>query len=242
MRRSSAFLFCLAAWAQIAPAQIDQHTVSVTGTAEIKVVPDRVLLSLGVESRDKVLGTARRQNDAAVKQVLAAIQSFAVEPGDIQTGYINVDIRYNGSMGTVVDHYVVEKAIAVTLRDVSKFEGLLTAVLDAGANHIYDVEFMTSELRKHRDAARALAVKAAIEKANDLAAAGGMKVAGKPIGVTSDSYGGGFWYGRRSPYAGGANMSQNVYQNVGGGAAPEGTVALGKISVTAAVTMTFRLD
>ena len=97
MRKPSAFLFCLAAWAQIAPAQIDQPAVSVTGTAEVKVVSDRVPL----------------------KQVPAAIQSFTEEPGDIQTGYINVNIRYNGSVGTVVDHYVVEKAIAVTLRDVS---------------------------------------------------------------------------------------------------------------------------
>ena len=67
-----------------------------------------------------------------------------------------------------------------------------------------------------------------------------MKVAGKPIAITSDSYGGGFWYGRRSPYAGGANMSQNVCRNIGGGAAPEGTIALGKISVKTAVS--FRLE
>ena len=42
-----------------------------------------------------------------------------------------------------------------------------------------------------RDQARALATKAAIEKANDLAAAAGMKVVGKPTSLTTYSYGGG---------------------------------------------------
>ena len=48
---------------------------------------------------------------------------------------------------------------------VDQFEELLSRVLLAGANHIYDIDFSTSELRKHRDAARALAMKAAQEKA-----------------------------------------------------------------------------
>jgi uncharacterized protein YggE len=227
-------------WSQFAAGQ-SPNTVSVTGSADIKVVPDQVLLSLGVESRDRLLAPAKEQNDKSVKKVLAAIYSLGVDPGDVQTGFISVEINYNASAQTIVDHYQVEKAISVTLRDVSKFEALLTAVLEAGANHIYNVEFATTELRKYRDQARAMAAKAAIEKANDLAAACGMKVSGKPLGVSSDSFGGGFWYGRRSPYQLGANISQNVYQ-AGGGAASEGAISLGKVSVTASVTMSFRFE
>jgi uncharacterized protein len=217
-----------------------ENNISVTGTAEVKVVPDQVVVALGVETRDPVLAVAKKHNDQSVRKVLDTIGALGIAPGDVQTGFISVDIVYISSAQSVVDHYVVEKAIAVTLKDVSKFEGLLSAVLDAGANHIYNVEFATSELRKHRDEARAMAVKAALEKANDLAAACGMKVAPKPLGVTGDAYGGGFWYGRRSPYQM-ANAVQNVYQG-GGGTTPEGTIALGKISVTASVTMTFRLE
>jgi uncharacterized protein YggE len=112
-------------------------------------------------------------------------------------------------------------------------------VLEAGANHIYDVEFMTTELRKYRDQARALAAKAAIEKANDLADAAGLKVIGKPTSLSTYSYGGGAWYGRRN--SSGFNAAQNSYQGTGRGAA-EGTIALGKISVTASVSMNFRME
>ena len=111
-----------------------------------------------------------------------AARDFHIDEGDIQTDSIHVEMAYDSHDGTVVDYYQVTKSVQVFLRDVSKFEPLLTGVLRAGANHIYDVQFSTSELRKYRDQARALAVKAAIEKANDLASAAGLKVAGKPAG------------------------------------------------------------
>ena len=167
-----------------------------------------------------------------------------IDESDIQTENIHVEMRYDDHDGTVVDYYEVTKGVQVFLRDVSKFEALLTAVLHAGANHIYDVEFSTSELRKYRDQARALAVKAAIEKANDLAAAAGTESCRKTIGVSTYSYGGGSWYSACCGNRYGSQMSQNVIQNVsrGGGIGPEGTVALGKIAVTASVTMRFRVE
>ena len=135
-------------------------------------------------------------------------------------------------------HGVVQLIIARCLKQVSQFENLLNALLDAGANHIYDVEFSTTELRKYRDEARALAAKAALEKARDLAATAQMRVNEKPLGISSSSYGGGSWYGR---FRNGSFVAQSVYQN-GGGGASTGTVALEKISVTASVSMTFRLE
>ena len=233
-----AFLL-LASLAGAQPFVGQGNVVSVSGDAEIKVVPNQVILALGVETRDRSLSTARARNDSAVRSVLAAIHSFQIDPTDVQTDFIHVTIHYNNSAESIVDHYVVEKSIAVTLKDVSKFEALLSAVLEAGANHVDHIEFMTTELRKYRDEARALATKAAIEKANDLAAAAGLKVVGKPTSISTYSYGGGSWYGRH--YLGGANIAQNVYQS-GESGANEGTIALGKISVTATVSMNFRME
>jgi len=227
----------------IVQAQVFQNQgniVSVTGDAEIKVIPNQVLISLGVETRDRNLPVARVQNDHAVRSVLDAVARLQIDPADVQTDFIQVNIRYQSSAETIVDHYVVEKSIVITLKDVSKFEPLLSAVLEAGANHIYNVEFMTTELRKYRDQARALAAKAAIEKASDLAAAAGLKVVGKPMNVSSYSYGGGSWYGRLH-MMGNTNAAQNVYQTGDRGSA-EGTIALGKISVTASVSMNFRIE
>jgi uncharacterized protein YggE len=229
--------------AQINPGA-STNTISISGDAEIKVVPDRANVYLGVETRNKEIAAASAQNDAGVRQVMAAIRRVGVDPTDIQTDFYHVEIVYSNNAGTIVDYYKVTKEIQVVLKNVSKFEELLNIVLRAGANHIYGIDFSTSELRKYRDQARALAAKAAIEKANDLAAAAGLKVVGKPTSISSYSYGGGSWYGRCCGYGYGGNMYQNVVQNVAssGGEGSQGTVSLGKISVTASVTMTFQIQ
>lgn len=219
------------------------NLISVTGDAEVKVPPDRVLLAVGVETRNRDLAAAKSKNDADVQRVLEVTHKFKIDSGDVQTDFFHVDIHYNSTVQTIVDHYEVQKAVAITLRDVSQFEDLLSELLAAGANHIYSVEFYTSELRKHRDQARALAIRAAQEKAQDMASAAGLKIAGKPQGISSYSYGGGSWYGRYGPHGGrGGMMAQNVVQIAGGAPAAEGTVALGRISVTASVTMSFRVE
>ena len=155
--------------------------VSVNGDAQVNVVPDRVTILLGVETRNKNLNEASSQNDSLIRQVLAAARSLEVNASDIQTDFIHVDLAYQNNDSTIVDYYKVTKEVQIVLKDVAKFETLVSALLHAGANHIYGIDFSTSELRKYRDQARALATKAAIDKANDLAAAAGMKVVGKNL-------------------------------------------------------------
>ena len=228
-------------YAQFSP---DSNSIDVTGDAAINVAPDRVRLNFGVETRNKALDSAVAQNDAIVRRVMAAVREFQVDAGDIQTENIHVSLGYDSHDSTLIDYYEVTKGVQVFLRDVSKFEPLLTAVLRAGANHIYDVDFSTSELRKYRDQARTLAIKAATEKANDMSSAAGLKVVGKPVALTAYNYGGGSWYSACCGNRYGAQGFQNVIQNVGGGGiiANDATVALGKIGVTASVTMKFRVE
>ena len=53
--------------------------ISVQGTAEINVAPDEAVLTLGVDSRDKVLAIAKSENDARVKRVMKLAQATGVE-------------------------------------------------------------------------------------------------------------------------------------------------------------------
>src|SRR5262245_45779053 len=240
MTRNCVFLVVLA----LAHPALAQNALSVTGDASVMVMPDRVNLSLGVESRNQSLVAAKAENDAGVRKVIDAARAIGIAATDVQTDYMQVSMRYDGNAETVVDYYIVTKDVQILLRNVAQFEELLSRVLLAGANHIYDIDFSTSDLRKHRDAARALAMKAAQEKANDLAAAAGLKVVGTPLSVSSYSYGGGASYGRGRS-RGHGQMSQNVVQNIGSssdGIGADGTVALGKISVTATVSVAYRLQ
>jgi uncharacterized protein YggE len=218
------------------------QSLSVTGDAEIKVVPDQVVMSLGVEVHAKALADARRENDSRVRAVRAAAKRFDIDDKDVQTDFIQLGMAYQTD-GVTPDYYYTRKSIVFVLHDVTRMEEVLAAAVDAGATHIHGVEFETTKLREYRDKARAMAVQAAKDKARDVAAAAGMKVVGTPLGISDASYGGNSWYG--SGWGGWGRsrgaLSQNVMMDNGAGSAG-GTIALGRISVTASVSMTFRIE
>ena len=144
--------------------------ITVTGDAEVRVVPDEVVLTFGVETWDQDLAAAKTQNDDRVSRIIVLATKYKVEKKHIQTGHISIEPRYkDGYTREDFIGYFVRKSVVFTLRDVSKFENLLSSALEAGANYVHGVEFRTTKLREHRDQARMLARKAAKEKATKLA-------------------------------------------------------------------------
>jgi uncharacterized protein YggE len=211
--------------------------VSVTGDAEVRVVPDEVLITLGVETWDKDLQLAKRQNDAVVKEVLEVAGDHGLEPQHVQTGYVSIEPRYRNGYYEERDFigYFVHRTVVITLRDLSRFEALLADALDSGVNYVHGIEFRTTELRQHKDKARALAVQAAQEKAEALAGQLGQSV-GEPQLIREEQTD---W---RSGYGAwrGAGMAQNVVQEMAsGGFSGEGSLAPGLISISARVAVTF---
>lgn len=228
--------------AQFSPGS-GTNSISVNGEAEVRVVPDEVILTLGVETFDKALRTAKSMNDERIKKTISVAQSRGVPGEYIQTDYIGIEPRYRHSDITEeLLGYVVRKTVVIRLKDISRFEDLLSDALEAGVTHVQGIEFRTTELRKYRDRARSLALKAAQEKAELLANGAGRKV-GKALSIGEASYGYwssyGSWWGPR--YGGG--MMQNVSQNFGGATmSNDSTLAPGQISIRATVGATFALE
>lgn len=152
--------------------------ITVSGRAEVRVQPDEVVFTLGVESVDKDMLTAKKRTDDSVREVLAIAKRNNVKPEDVQTSQISVQPKYNtdeldyeqrrGVKREFVG-YQVSKTTAIILRDISRFDSLLSDVLKAGVTRLSNVEFRNSKIRQHRDQARAMAIKAAQEKAKLLA-------------------------------------------------------------------------
>ncbi len=219
----------------------DSRTISVTGDAEIKVVPDRVVIMVGVEKVDSVMNVAKRQNEKLVKDAIAAAMKDGVLEKDITTEYFDVAPKYDNH--EVFIGYQVRRRLSITLKDITKYETLMSDLLDTGIINIQSVQFQTSELRKYRDQARANAIKAAVEKAQALTAELGLKV-GKAHSISEgysswySGYGGWYDYG----YYGSRYMSQNVVQNAPSSQSDENPIALGTISVRASVSASFDLE
>lgn len=226
-------LICLStAQAQNPP---DRPLITVTGQAEVLAVPDEVVFNLNATTVDKNLLAAQQKTDEVVRNVLELARKYGIPATQVQTGYISLQERYSDEAATrqprVFIGYAVSKSIAIVLRDVSKAESLLSEVFRTGITRINSVDFRTTQHRKLKDQARLLAVKAAHEKARAIAGEIGQSI-GKAYSITEVEL---------RPYAG--YTSNTVDGFIAGGSFSEepSPIALGQISITARVTVSFEL-
>ena len=222
------------------------RTIHVSGTAVVNVKPDRALIQLGVQSNGRSAKEVEAKNAAAINQIIKALKGLGIESKDIATDWYVIEPLYEDYDSLHIKGYRIYNVIAITMRDVEKTNNAIIAAMQAGANQVVNVEFYTSELRKYRDQAREMAMKAASEKATALAQAAGADTdCVLTINENTWSYfnGSGWWYG-----AGNQNLwTQNAVQNAapsGGGESPtldDSPVSAGQISIRAEVSVTFAL-
>jgi uncharacterized protein len=240
MIKRAGFLTVLIAGYFLLPAYADdfpkKRTIQVTGEAQVKVVPDEIIIRIGVNAKDKVLSVAKRKHSKQVKSVLNTIRGFNIKEEQIHTNLVNISPKYSHNHRTnktVFEGYRVTNRIAFTLKDFSKYDALLTEILEKGADQVYGITFHTSELRKHRDRARSMAVKHALDKATKMAGELGQKV-GKPLRILEHSAGLYSLYPRQQAQPSASAVSPN-------GLSYEG-LALGQIAINAGVNITFELE
>src|SRR4051812_13582280 len=153
-----------------------------------------------------------------------------IDPRFVQTDFIQIEPVWEDTEGSNRKHveYRVRKNVSVTLRDVPKFEVLLSRALEAGVNFVHGVQFRTTELHKHRDRARGMAIQAAREKAELLAAQLGQHI-GEARRITEY---GGAWYSPYSWWGQGygnySNMQAQMSSQSGSSSSAEGAIALGQ--------------
>jgi len=224
-----------------AQGAVEPPLVTVTGQAEVRVPPDEVVFTLAIESVNKDMLAAKNKTDDSVREVLAIARRNNVKSEDVQTSYISVQPKYNTddleyearrSVKRELIGYEVSKTVAIILRDISRFDNLLADVLKAGVTRVSNVSFRDSQNRKHRDQARAMAITAAQEKATLLARQIGQSI-GPAYSITEEA---------PAIYSN-SNASQNNVSITAGGSdrESESAIAPGSISVTAQVTVRFRL-
>src|SRR5215471_6288121 len=166
----------LATTMAIAEDRLPPKVVRVLGTSEVKVVPDRAVIEIGVEKQNASATVAKQMADAAARRLLASLRANGVDDKDVQTTFLSLQPQFDYRKGMRISYFVAEQTLSVTVRDLARLDSLLESVIKAGGNRIDSIEYETSDLRKYRDQARDLAVKAAREKALALAQALGQQI------------------------------------------------------------------
>jgi uncharacterized protein YggE len=225
-------------WTTVAVAQqqpILPPLVTVTGTGEVKVQPDEIILNIGIDVRDKNLETARKQNDERVVTLLNFLKKSGIDAKNIQTTNLSVYPNYVGEYGqTTPEFYMTQKSVTITIKEVKRFDEILTGIYKTGANRVEGIEYRSSELQKHREQARKLAIQAAKQKALALTSELGSKV-GRVYNITEHS---------GPSYPGPLYRNQMANKMAESSAADAGgpTISVGQLVVSASVEVSFIIE
>jgi uncharacterized protein YggE len=175
---SGAFLLAGASGALAQEPQRPQLPQIVTmGQGEVRIAPDRAVISIGVQSRAPSAAEASAQNSRKQRAVIDAIRSRGVPAEQISTSSFNVipETRYDreGQAMPRTLSYLVTNIVTVDLRRVELVGPVIDAALAAGANQIHSLNFGVINTDSARRAALTIAVARAKGDAEAMARAAG---------------------------------------------------------------------
>ena len=207
------------------------RTITVNGDAEVLTAPDRFEVVIAFDVHTDTLDQARDESRKRATALLGVVNAHGIPACDVQSDQLSLQPRYDGGyQAQRLIGYQASRSMTLTLHDVDKVENLLFDMLAAGANRVDRVSFHSSALQEKRAEARVLAVKAAHTKAEAMAAALGQAIA-EPLRIEEDGPQNQWQAPSLSNYV----MNNDSVPHVGE------TMATGKISVHAGVSVVFRL-
>jgi uncharacterized protein len=197
------------------------RSVRVAGSATVRLPPDRVTFSVGVETQHANVSEAFRANGRKVEAVLAALKAKGVDARELQTS--TLDISSRNPDGTPAKGYRVANRVTVTRESAAAVGELIEAAIGAGANEANQLSFFVADPGAAQKRGLELAFASARAKAETLAA-----LAKQPLGealcLTEE--------------AGGGNPMSNLAVMARGGA---DTIEAGTEAITFSVTAVFAL-
>ena len=210
------------------PAAASGATITITGSASVTLKADYARISVGVSTSAKTVEEATQQNSNTIFAVIEALKTAGVQEDDIATSNYSVHAEYDYSSfgGQKLTGYNVTNQLTVIIRDMEHIGATLDKATAAGANNIYNIEFLSTQADAAQDEATAYAVQDAMRRAKLLADAADLTLGG--IVSISDSSSG--WVVSTRSYASKLDMAV-----AGNSILPDDT------SVSASVTIVFEL-
>ncbi|ABM07062.1 SIMPL domain-containing protein [Paenarthrobacter aurescens] len=115
-----------------------KRTITVTGTASAKAVPDLVTLTLGIETRRDSAAKAYDDAGKAANAVAAAVRGSGISDVDLRTSGLNLraDLVWVEGQGQKVTAYVASTNLQVGIRSQADAPGAIAAAVAAGGDDI----------------------------------------------------------------------------------------------------------
>jgi len=230
-------LFCLASLLH-AQSQTLPPLITVNGQGEVKQAPEQVVITLGINIREKTLKDTVNKTDQASADIISYLRSQDIAARDIQTTYLSIYPQYTTTGteygSTEIDYYSAQKSVTFTLRNISAYDDVLQGLYDNGVNEVNGITFEIENIQDQRLEARRLAVSNATATAQLLANALNVTLDGV-YSIIDQTYDEG-----NNPEPLPVNALGGVAEASASEAASSGpSVAGGEITIDAAVSVSF---
>lgn len=173
------FRCCLATGICLAHCAIaDAASITVSGSAQVEVVPDRAMLSIGVNTRNADPAAAQQENTDTMKKLIAAIEGAGIQREDMQTSSFRFQ-RYTDEVsgdGEATPVYRVSNNLGITVKDIAKVGEIIALSVKNGGNDIGEINFYVAKPQPYVDQSRKEAFKDAQREAMASAEAAGLKL------------------------------------------------------------------
>ncbi|MDQ3902200.1 MAG: SIMPL domain-containing protein [Thermoproteota archaeon] len=160
------------------------NTLSLTGTASTTVKPDKVTVSLGVETTNKTADAALTANSKIMNQVIDALKSAGIRDNETSTSSFNISPNYNysqpSSTAGIITGFTVSNTIQIESTNINSTSKWIDTAIAAGANTVDRIDFALSNknLEETKNNLIKQAMQDARAKADIVAYAAGVKVVG----------------------------------------------------------------
>lgn len=153
------------------------RTIIVDGTGRVAETPDRMILSLGVETRAARVADALKANNDSATTVNKLLKSKGIEARDIQTSGLSIYPQFDPT-GRRITAYQVNNSITVMIRKLDTSGALIDEVAKVAGDaiRINGLSFGIGDTAKSQGRARELAVADARTQAEQLTKAAGVKL------------------------------------------------------------------
>lgn len=197
------------------------NILSVSSDGKAKAIPDMATVNLGVVTQGTTSANVQEENSKKINQIIDFVKQQGINRDDISTSQFSIYPQYNYANGkNEIIGYEARQTITVQVRGVDKstvsLGKILSGATTAGVNEITGVSLSFVDTDSLTKKAREEALKKAKAKAEEMAAAAGIKL-GRVVSITeSSSYGGPLPYYSQGlgGYGGGMEASKSISPNV----------------------------
>lgn len=208
-------------------AEEESRTIYVAGTSEIILQPDYVEWEVELRDRDLDPVKAKAMNDERYQAVLKLAKDLDIDKDDVVIGEVSIykTTKKNEDGEYVFAGYVVKREMVLIQRELEDFDEMLARLAQFKVE--FEISYGSTKLRETKRKAQLAAVKAAREKAEELAGVLGQKV-GRPLYIGDYDTTFGF------------DLNDALSNTSSGGADRDGT-RYGSIAVRSGVEIRFEL-